>query len=142
MILVDANLILYAEDRLSKHHAAAREWWDEQLSGTEAVCLCWPVITAFLRITTNPRIMSHPFSGEQAVARVNRWLRQPCVRLIRETEGHWQILAALMDEAEATANLIPDAHLAALAVGHNCTLCSSDLDFARFRTLRWRNPLK
>lgn len=32
MIVVDANLLLYAEDSLSAHHGAAREWWDAQLS--------------------------------------------------------------------------------------------------------------
>jgi predicted nucleic acid-binding protein len=33
VILVDANLILYAEDSLSRFHQKARLWWDEQLSG-------------------------------------------------------------------------------------------------------------
>ena len=142
MMLVDANLILYAEDRLSKHHNRAREWWDALLSGTEDVCLCWQVITAFLRITTNSRAMINPLSREQAASRVESWLRQPCVRIIRETDAHWQILAMLMEEAEASANLVSDAHLAALAVGHSCTLYSTDHDFARFRSVRWENPLR
>ena len=32
MILVDANLLLYAQDSLSEHHRLARAWWDAQLS--------------------------------------------------------------------------------------------------------------
>ena len=142
MMLVDANLILCAEDRLSKHHERARAWWNAQLSGTEEVCLCWQVITAFLRITTNPRAMTNALSREQAVDRVDRWLRQPCVRIIRETDAHWQIIATLMEEAQTAGNLISDAHLAALAVGHHCTLYSADHDFARFPSLRWKNPLR
>ena len=55
MMLLDANLLLYAEDSLSPHHDAAREWLDQQLSGVETVCLCWATLMAFLRITTNPR---------------------------------------------------------------------------------------
>ena len=54
MILVDANILLYAEDSLSEHHEAAHNWWDEQLSGTDPVDLCWPVPTAFIRIATTP----------------------------------------------------------------------------------------
>ena len=38
-------------------------------------------------------------------------------------------------------NLVPDAHLAALALEHGLTLCSTDGDFARFSSLRYLNPL-
>ena len=38
--------------------------------------------------------------------------------------------------------MIPDAHLAALAIEHGLELCSTDSDFARFEGLRWRNPLR
>ena len=86
--------------------------------------------------------MTNPPSREQAAFRVERWLRQPCVRIIRETDAHWQILAMLMQEADASANLVSDAHLAALAVEHNCTLYSTDHDFARFRSVHWKNPLR
>lgn len=39
-------------------------------------------------------------------------------------------------------NLLPDALLAALAIEHGLTLYSADTDFARFRELRWENPLR
>ena len=73
MILVDANLLLYAEDSLSEHHQAARNWWDTQLSSAEPVCLCWPVITAFIRIGTNVRLHRRPLTIGEAVARVESW---------------------------------------------------------------------
>jgi hypothetical protein len=38
-------------------------------------------------------------------------------------------------------NLVPDAHLAALAIEHGLILCSTDGDFARFPDLRLLNPL-
>jgi len=132
MNLIDANLILYAEDRLSRHHDQAKAWWDGQLSGTADVGLAWQVINGFLRISTNPRILTNPLSRGEAVARVDRWLKQPCVRIVHETRDHWNILSRLVNEASAAANLIPDANLAAIAVGHGCTLCSSDRDFGRF----------
>lgn len=142
MILVDANILLYAEDSLSPSHRAARRWWDGCLSGTEPVCLCWPVLCAFVRIATNSRVFEHPLALEEAVARVQSWLDQPCVRLVRPSERHWPLFREMLIEAQAVANLVTDAHLAALAVEHGCVLCSTDGDFARFPKLKWRNPLK
>ena len=37
MILVDANILLYAEDQLNPQHEIAREWWDAQLSGVSVL---------------------------------------------------------------------------------------------------------
>jgi toxin-antitoxin system PIN domain toxin len=141
MILVDANLLLYAEDSLAGQHTAAREWWDKQLSGTSPVGLCWPVLTAFIRISTNPRLHRRPLTIKEAVDRVQSWLDQPCARLILPTDQHWPIFQKMLRGGNATANLVSDAHLAALAVEHNCELHSSDADFARFPGLKWRNPI-
>ena len=141
MILVDANILLYAEDSLSPLHQKARVWWDEQLSQSGPVCLCWPVLSAFIRIGTNPRIFEHPLSLEQALARVQSWMEQPCTRVIRPTEQHWTIFQMMLKDGQAVANLVTDAHLAALAIEHGCDLASTDSDFARFPKLKWINPL-
>ena len=141
MILVDANLLLYAEDSLSIQHVAARSWWDGQLSGTEPVGLCWPVLTAFVRIATNPRLHQRPLTLEEACERVQSWFDQPCACLLHPTEQHWHFFQQMLRTGGATGNLVTDAHLAAVAVEHNCTLCSTDSDFARFPGLKWRNPL-
>ncbi len=141
MILVDANLLLYAEDSLSEGHESARNWWDEQLSGSAPVCLCWPVLNAFLRIGTNARLHQRPLTLREACDRVQSWLDQPCVRLIQPTEHHWSFLQTMLAEGTAVGNLVSDAHLAALAVEHNCVLQSTDSDFARFPGLKWVNPL-
>jgi len=141
MILPDANLLLYAEDTLSSHHDTACAWWDEQLSGTDAVCLCWPVVNAFVRIATNPRLHQRPLTLGEAVERVTSWFDQPCVRVVHPTEFHWTIFQEQLRESSANGNLVSDAHLAALAIEHACTLYSSDRDFARFPSLKWTNPL-
>lgn len=142
MILVDANLVLYAEDALSPQHEAARTWWDAQLSGASPVCLSWGVLCAFIRISTNSRVYERPLDLDQAMSRVQSWLDQPCVRLVHPTERHWTVLQALLKEGQALGNLVTDAHLAALAVQHGCTLMSTDGDFARFPKLKWSNPIK
>jgi toxin-antitoxin system PIN domain toxin len=141
VILVDANLLLYAEDSLSEHHAAARDWWDEQLSGSEPVGLCWPVLNAFIRIGTNTRLHRRPLTLKEATERVESWLHQPCVRVLQPTDEHWRIFQQMLRGGNASGNLVSDAHLAALAVEHNCMLCSTDADFSRFRGLKWKNPL-
>lgn len=141
MILVDANILLYAEDQLSPHHAAARTWWDAQLSGASPVCLCWTVLGAFIRIATNARVYDRPLSLEQALARVQSWMDQPCVRIVHSTERHWTVFRKMLSEGQATANLVTDAHLAAMALEHGCDLLSTDSDFSRFPGIRWRNPL-
>jgi toxin-antitoxin system PIN domain toxin len=138
---VDANLLLYAEDSLSEHHETARNWWDTQLSGSEAVALCWPVLTAFIRIGTNARLHKRPLTLKEAIERVQSWIDQPCVRIIQASEQHWELFQKMLRVGNATANLVSDARLAALAVEHNCVLHSTDTDFARFRGLKWKNPI-
>jgi len=141
LILVDANILLYAEDSLQSRHQQARAWWDGQLSGSGVVCLCWTVLSAFIRIGTNPRVFEHPLSLEQALARVQSWLDQPCTRVVRPTERHWTVFKQVLTDGQAVANLMTDAHLAALAIEHGCVLASTDSDFARYPKLKWRNPL-
>ncbi len=141
MILVDANLLLYAEDSLSEHHQAARTWWDAQLSGAEPICLSWPVLTAFIRIGTNVRLHRRPLTLGEAVERVQSWFDQPCVRIIHPGEQHWAIFQVMLRDGKAIGSLVSDAHLAAMAVEHNCILQSTDVDFARFKGLKWNNPI-
>jgi len=141
VILVDANILLYAEDSLQPRHQQARAWWDGQLSGSGVVCLCWTVLSAFIRIGTNPRVFEHPLSLEQALARVQSWLDQPCTRVVRPTERYWTVFKQMLTDGQAVANLVTDAYLAALAIEHGCELASTDSDFARFPKLKWRNPL-
>lgn len=141
MMLVDANVLLHAEDSRSQHHGAAREWWDAQLSGSAPMGLTWMVLTAFVRIGTNARLQSRPLTLSEAIARVQSWMDQPCVRLLTPTDQHWEVFQRMLHAGNATANLVSDAHLVALAVEHNAILYSTDADFARFRGLRWRNPV-
>lgn len=141
MILVDANILLYAEDSLSPRHRQARSWWDAQLSESDAVCLSWVVVSAYIRIGTNPRVFQQPLSLAQAQARVQSWLDQPVTRLVQPTQRHWVVFQQMLTGGQARGNLVTDAHLAALAIEHGCVLCSTDADFARFPTLKWQNPL-
>lgn len=141
MILVDANLLLYAHVTDYVQHVAARDWLDKQLSGSTKVGLPWPSLLAFLRIVTNPRIYKQPATMDAAWRQVDAWVLQDLAWIPQPGNRHAEILGSLLGSSGATANLVQDAHLAALAIEHGLTLCSADSDFARFPGLRWLNPL-
>jgi toxin-antitoxin system PIN domain toxin len=142
MILIDANLLLYAYHERAEQHRAARAWLEATLSGSELVRFAWVTLWAFLRIATNPRVFERPLSGAEAAAAVSSWLDQPVAGVLDPAERHWEILAALMQDAQASGPLVMDAAIAALAIEHGATLCTTDRDFARFAGLKWRNPLQ
>lgn len=141
MILVDANLLVYACAAQLPQHAAARTWLDEKLNGTARVGLPWPSLLGFVRLVANPRIFQRPQPIRLAWQQVNEWLECPPAWTPVPTERHRDILGSILARAEQRANLVPDAHLAALAIEHGLTLCSTDGDFSRFPDLHWENPL-
>lgn len=142
MILVDANIILYAEDSLSTHHDQARKWWDAQLSGVEPVGLSWPVLNAFIRIATNQRLHHRPLTTREATRKVESWMDQPCVRIIEAGPDHWKYFRAMLDRVNATGNLVTDAHLAALSLEVGAVIHSTDRDFSMFPGIKWKNPIQ
>ena len=141
MILVDANLLVYASDADSPHHARARAWLEDALSGVVPVGLAWLVVLAFLRVTTRPGIMRRPQTPEQALGTIDDWLAQPYVSLVGPGDHHWPLLRNLLKTTGTAGNLVADAHLAALAIEHGCTVYSADNDFKRFPGVEHVNPL-
>ena len=142
MILVDANLLLYAYNTDAEQHAQAREWLEAALSSPQLFGLSWQTITAFIRISTNPRAFPNPFSIQEAMEIVSSWLARPSVTILIPGERHWTILSELLTQGQAYGPLVMDAHLAALAIEHGATLCTTDRDFSRFPGLLVMNPLE
>ena len=141
MILLDANLLIYAIDADSPQHARARRWLEATLSGDTWVGLPWIAVLAFVRITTRAGIMATPLSIVQAVGFIDDWLAQPYVALVGPGDAHWPVLKNLLITAGAAGNLTSDAHLAALAIEHGCEIASADNDFRRFTGVTLVNPL-
>lgn len=142
MILIDSNLLLYAYHASSEQYEHSRRWLEEVFDGPEPVGLPWATILAFLRLSTNPRIFGQPLSITEAVAIVTEWMTRPAVTIVHPGENHWEVLSALLPGSQVRAALVMDAHLAALAIEHGATLCTTDRDFARFPKLRTLNPLE
>ena len=141
MMLPDVNLLVYAVDATSPFHARARRWWDDALSSTLTVGLCFPSVLGFIRLTTNRRMFESPLSADDALDRVQSWLDQPNVMLLAPTARHWPILSGLLRSSAVGTNLTTDAHIAAYAIEHAGAVCTNDGDFGRFEGLRWKNPL-
>ena len=141
MIILDANILLYAYDSASPHHAKARAWIERAFSGTAPIGLPWQTASAFLRIMTNPGLPGARFSLPEAVQIVDRWLEQPNVRLLAPGDDHWPLLRQMIVEGQAPGPLVSDAQLAALTIEYGGVLHTTDRDFARFPGLRWKNPL-
>jgi uncharacterized protein len=140
-VIVDANVLLYAEDASSPHHAPCRDWLEHGLNGPVRIGLPWPSLLAFVRIRTNPRAYASPLPVDEAWDRVRDWLAAPAAWIPVPTDRHADVLGDLLVRHRIGANLVPDAHLAALAIEYGVGVCSADTDFARFTDLRWTNPL-
>ena len=142
MILVDANLLVYAHVEDMPQHKPAAMWLDERLSQRSRVGLPWESLLAFVRLVTNPRLFPDPEGMADAWAQVEDWLRAPQAWVPAPTDRHADVLASLMPLV-SHSSLAPDAHLAALAIEYGLVLMSADGDFARFQAqgLRWQNPL-
>jgi uncharacterized protein len=141
VILVDANLLLYAYDRTSDRHERARAWFEGVMNGEEDVRFGLATLLVFLRIATNPAVFRKPLRPGRAVEIVAGWLARPNVSIASPSDRHWRILADVAAAGQARAGLMMDAHLAALAAEHGATLLTTDRDFARFPGLRFLDPL-
>jgi hypothetical protein len=141
LILIDANLLLYAYHPASAHHQRSRTWLEKVLSGGEPVRLAWATVLAFIRISTSPRVFEAPLTVDEAAAVVSAWFTRPCVAILEPGERHWEVLRSLLSAGQVLGPLVMDAHLAALALEHGATLHTNDRDFARFPGLRVSSPL-
>ena len=141
MILVDANLLLYAYNPRAEQHEKSRIWLEAALSGPELVRFAWLTLWAFLRIATNPRVFERPLSAAEATTAISSWLDQPAAGVVEPGARHWDVLRGLVREGQATGALVMDAVLAAIAIEHGATLCTTDRDFSRFANLKWSNPI-
>ncbi|MDQ3587372.1 MAG: type II toxin-antitoxin system VapC family toxin [Actinomycetota bacterium] len=140
MVVVDANVLLYAVDSASADHERSRSWLDDSLAGVQAVGLAWVALLAFVRIATSPSIMATPLSVDEATDQVEAWLGAPAAVVAQPTPRHADLLRGLLRETGSAGNLTTDAHLAALAVEHGAEIVSYDRDFARFAGIRHRLP--
>lgn len=140
MLLVDANVLLYAVNSSSQQHDAARRWLGDALEGGETVAFAWVVILAFLRLSTHRAVFPTPLTVAQAGEVAEGWLSAGPAVTIEPTSRHLHLLRGLLEAGRVGGNLVNDAHLAALALEHGASIVSFDRDFARFEGVAVTRP--
>lgn len=140
MNLVDANVLLYAVNSDAPHHEVSRRWLDSALSGEDTVGFAWVALLAFIRLSTRDDLFPSPLSPDEALDTVDAWLGAPPAVVLEPTRDHARLMRRLLQPFGSAANLVNDAHLAALSIEHRCTVASFDRDFGRFEGVRWAPP--
>ena len=140
VILFDVNVFMYAHRDDAADHRRFRDWFESQMRAPEPFGVADIVLSGFIRIVTHNRIFGTPTPIATALRICREVMDQPNAVLLRPGERHWQIFEDLCIRANARADLVSDAYLAALAIEHGCELITLDRDFARFPGLRWRLP--
>ena len=141
MILPDVNMLVYAHNVTAPRHGDARLWWDALLDGTEEVGLPWVVSTGFVRVITNSRVVNPSLAPENAVDQLMDWFARGHVVPLEPQDNHLVLFRQNIAVPGSGPNLVPDAHIAALAIEYDAEVHSNDSDFGRFPRVRWRNPL-
>lgn len=141
MILVDTNLLLYAHVRTMDEHARAHRWLTGQLDSGSRIGLPWHSLLGFVRLASNRVAFPNAMPAVEAWQQVVNWLKVDTVWVPLPTERHATVLNDLFATSGLTSRSVMDVHLAALAIEHGLTLCSADTGFARYRQVRWMNPL-
>jgi uncharacterized protein len=140
MIIPDVNILIHAVNQDSPRNAYIKEWFDNCLNGKFPVYFPWTVLLGFVRITTNPKLFRNPLILDEAAGYIRAWLALPVVKAIGPKDGHWDLVEKLLAGAGTAGNLTTTAHIAALAIQWDCTVYSTDTDFARFPGVKWKQP--
>jgi toxin-antitoxin system PIN domain toxin len=143
VLVVDTNVLVYAADEDSPFHAPCLEWLERQRERADAWYTTWPVVYEFLRITTHPRVMRHPWNLRDAWSFVLALMSAPGFEVLAATERHAAVVEQLIRELPHLAgNLLHDAHTAVLMREHGIRrICTRDTDFHQFRFLEVVDPL-
>lgn len=138
MILPDVNVLVHAFRADSSDHENCRKFLLDLLGGDASFGMNPQVLASFIRIVTNAKVFTQPSLLSESFQFCESILTQLNCVIIRPADRHWEIFSRLCIEADARANLVPDAWFAALAIESGCQWVTLDRDFARFPGLEWQ----
>ena len=140
MICPDVNVLLYAFRRDSAEHPRYAEWLKLAMTGPEPVGISELVLSGVVRLASNHRIYRQPSSTSDVLEFCHAVRSGPSAVPLRPGVKHWEIFDGLCRAVSATANDVPDAYHAALAIEHGATWITNDRGYAKFPNLLWRSP--
>jgi toxin-antitoxin system PIN domain toxin len=139
--LPDVNVLIYAHREDAPEHDKYAAWLSRLADGAAPFALSSVTLGGFLRIVTNPRIFQPATPMELALAFCRQLMARPTAAFLQPGARHWAIMVDLIERSDVRGAMVSDAYLAALVIEHGCQLVTTDSDFARFPSLRWRHPL-
>jgi toxin-antitoxin system PIN domain toxin len=142
MILPDVNVLIYAFRKDVPQHTVCRRWLADVVESDGRFGMSPAVLSAVVRITTNPRAYKTPSAIEEAFGFCEDLLAQPHCQIVEPGERHWTIFKQLCIETEIRGPRVTDAWFAALAIEWGCEWITFDRDYARFPGLKWQVPEK
>jgi len=141
MMLLDANLLIYAFRAELPQHPSTHAWLQSELNAGTAFFLHPLAAGAFLRLSTKSL-------GPLAAAPMSKALDflaalQPTIaEALPDDAAHLEILRRLAERHAVYGDGCADLWLAAFAIRHRLTIASADMGFARYQPeLQWLNPL-
>lgn len=140
MILPDVNVLIYAFRADMPEHTLCRPWLAEVIASDSRFGISPLVLSAVVRVTTNPRSYKVPSTIEEAFQFCEVILSQPHCQIVEPGERHWDIFKRLCIETNTLGSRATDSWFAALAIEWGCEWITLDRDFARFPGLKWRTP--
>jgi toxin-antitoxin system PIN domain toxin len=139
---VDVNILLYASDARSPMHQKATEFLARCAANREVFCLAWVTVMSYLRMSTHPTIFERPLTHDEALHNIGALLKLPHCRVIGEEDSFWDTYRKVTADIPTRGNLVPDAQLASIFMGHGVTtIYTHDRDFRKFSFLDVRDPL-
>jgi toxin-antitoxin system PIN domain toxin len=141
MLCPDVNVLLSAFRRDSSDHERYARWLQDSMTGAEPVGVSELVLSGVVRLATSHRVYRQPSSIGEVLDFCSAVRSAPAAVPLRPGVKHWQIFADLCQAAAATANHVPGAYHAALALENRATWITNDRGYARYPNLRWRSPL-
>ncbi len=136
MDFCDANLLLNVLLQKQRDHALCKSWLQEAFKEKRPLAVSSAVLCAVVRVSTNVRKI---IDGPDLAAALDfaDWFRsQRSVAVIEPGAYYPRLFRECCLAADASGNLVSDAHLAALAMEHNARVVTMDKDFKRFPKLK------
>ncbi len=143
MFVVDTNVLLYGVNKDAPDHVHCRKLLESFRAMATPWYVTWGIVYEFLRVVTHPRVLSRPFTPEQAWLFLHALFASPRLGILVETDRHRHVATEVFAEVPGiTGNLVFDAHTAILMRENGIrTIYTRDTDFNRFPFLDTVDPV-
>ena len=113
LALLDANILVYADQEEDEHHKAAKALRDRGQRGELSLCITPQVLNEYFAVITSPRRITHPLEPAVAMAEVEKYVHSRHIRKIYPTPAVHDYIRSLFQQHPVAGPGIFDLYLAA-----------------------------